>query len=103
LLFAFGNSIRAIVGKTEVTDDLRAISWQAIVVGSIAELLVAVYGGYFGAGIGFMMLGMLAMLGMRDINAMGAIRTSVNTIPETWEWVLKTAQRTKRRLSPPAV
>jgi hypothetical protein len=39
------------------------------------ELLVAVYGGYFGAGIGFIMLGMLAALGMRDIHAMGAIRT----------------------------
>ena len=74
-LFAFGNSIRAIVGKTAVTDDLRDISWQAIVIGSIAELLVAVYGGYFGAGIGFLTLGMLAMLGMRDIHAMGAVRT----------------------------
>jgi len=38
-------------------------------------LLVATYGGYFGAGIGFMTLGMLAALGMRDIHAMGAIRT----------------------------
>lgn len=75
LLFTFGNSIRAIVGKTGVVDDLRDTSWRAIVVGSIAELLVAVYGGYFGAGIGFMTLGMLAMLGMRDIHAMGAIRT----------------------------
>jgi uncharacterized membrane protein YfcA len=42
---------------------------------SIAELLVSIYGGYFGAGIGFMTLAMLAMLGMRDIHAMGAIRT----------------------------
>ncbi|HXB99668.1 MAG TPA: sulfite exporter TauE/SafE family protein [Terriglobales bacterium] len=78
LLFAFGNSIRAIFGKAPVPDfddDLRNTSWQAIVLGSIAELLVAVYGGYFGAGIGFMTLGMLAMLGMRDIHAMGAIRT----------------------------
>jgi uncharacterized membrane protein YfcA len=78
LLFAFGNSIRAIFGKTAVPDfddDLRNTSWQAIMLGSIAELLVAVYGGYFGAGIGFMTLGMLAMLGMRDIHAMGAIRT----------------------------
>jgi uncharacterized protein len=75
LLFAFGNSIRAIAGKTAVIDDLREISWRAIMVSSIAELLVAVYGGYFGAGIGFMTLGMLAMLGMRDIHAMGAIRT----------------------------
>jgi hypothetical protein len=75
LLFAFGNSIRAIAGKTAVIDDLRETSWRAIMVSSIAELLVAVYGGYFGAGIGFMTLGMLAMLGMRDIHAMGAIRT----------------------------
>jgi uncharacterized membrane protein YfcA len=75
LLFAFGNSIRALVGKTAVIDDLRDISGQAIVLGSIAELLVAVYGGYFGAGIGFVTLAMLAMMGMRDIHAMGAIRT----------------------------
>ena len=79
LLFAFGNSIRTMVGKNAVVgnddDDLRDISWPVIVVGSIAELLVAVYGGYFGAGIGFMTLGMLAMMGMRDIHAMGAIRT----------------------------
>jgi uncharacterized protein len=75
LLFAFGNSIRAVAGKTAVVDDLRNLSWQAILMSSIAELLVSVYGGYFGAGIGFMTLAMLAMLGMRDIHAMGAIRT----------------------------
>lgn len=75
LLFAFGNSIRTIVGKAVVADDLRHTSWKAIIVSSFAEFLVAVYGGYFGAGIGFMTLGMLAMLGMRDIHAMGAIRT----------------------------
>jgi uncharacterized protein len=75
LLFAFGNSIRSIAGKTAVVDDLRKISWQAIVVSSVAELLLSVYGGYFGAGIGFVTLAMLSMLGMRDIHAMGAIRT----------------------------
>jgi uncharacterized membrane protein YfcA len=75
LLFAFGNTIRAIAGKTSVMDDLRATSWQAIVISSFVELLVAIYGGYFGAGIGFITLGMLAALGMRDIHAMGAIRT----------------------------
>jgi uncharacterized membrane protein YfcA len=75
LLFAFGNSLRAIVGKSAVVDDLRDISVKAIVLGSIAELLVSIYGGYFGAGIGFMALAMLALMGMRDIHAMGAIRT----------------------------
>ena len=75
LLFAFGNRLRALAGKRAVVDDLGAISWQAITITSILELLVAVYGGYFGAGIGFMTLAMLAALGMRDIHAMGAIRT----------------------------
>jgi uncharacterized membrane protein YfcA len=75
LLFAFGNTIRGIAGKTSVIDDLSATSWRSIIVSSFIELLVAVYGGYFGAGIGFIILGMLAALGMRDINAMGAIRT----------------------------
>src|SRR5271163_4459020 len=49
LLFAFGNSIRSIAGNSGVVDDLRAVSWRAIAVSSFAELLVAVYGGYFGA------------------------------------------------------
>jgi uncharacterized membrane protein YfcA len=75
LLFAFGNSIRSIAGKTAAADDLRDLSWRAILLSSIAELLAGIYGGYFGAGIGFVILGMLAMLGMRDMHAMGAIRT----------------------------
>ena len=75
LLFAFGNQIRAAAGRTAIVDDLHKLSWQAITVSSIVELLVAVYGGYFGAGIGFITLGMLAALGMRDILAMGALRT----------------------------
>ncbi|HSI62794.1 MAG TPA: sulfite exporter TauE/SafE family protein, partial [Candidatus Saccharimonadia bacterium] len=34
---------------------------------------VAVYGGYFGAGIGIMMLATLGLLGLRDINQMNAL------------------------------
>jgi uncharacterized protein len=75
LLFTFGNQIRALAGKSAAVDDLHNISWQAITVTSVLEFLVAIYGGYFGAGIGFITLGMLAALGMRDVNAMGAIRT----------------------------
>ena len=75
LLFAFGNKIRAIAGKSAVSDDLQKVSWRATAVCSVIELILAIYGGYFGAGIGFVMLGMFAALGMRDIHAMGAIRT----------------------------
>lgn len=75
LLFAFGNKIRAVAGRAAIVDDLSHLSWAAITVTSILELLLGVYGGYFGAGIGFVTLGMFAALGMRDILAMGAIRT----------------------------
>ncbi|HVI07752.1 MAG TPA: sulfite exporter TauE/SafE family protein [Candidatus Binatia bacterium] len=74
LLFAFGNRFRALAGNAPM-EDLTQTSWTAIAVSSFVELLVAIYGGYFGAGIGFITLGMLAALGMKDIHAMGAIRT----------------------------
>ena len=75
LLFAFGNQIRALVGKKSAMEDWRVLSWQAIAIASFVELLIGIYGGYFGAGIGFITLAMLAAIGMHDINAMGAIRT----------------------------
>lgn len=36
---------------------------------------VAVYGGYFGAGIGIMMLAGLGLLGLRDLNRMNALKS----------------------------
>ncbi len=75
LLFAFGNQIRALAGKASSVDDLGTLSLQAIVTTSVVMFLVAIYGGYFGAGLGFILMGMLAGLGMREIHAMAAIRT----------------------------
>lgn len=40
----------------------------------IAQFAIAVYGGYFGAGIGFMMLAALTLYGMRDIHAMNGLK-----------------------------
>lgn len=75
LLFAFGNQFRTLAGRSAGAQDWREASWRVIVVASFVELLIGIYGGYFGAGIGFITLGMLAALGMRNVHAMGAIRT----------------------------
>jgi len=75
LMFAFGHRFRALAGKTASDHDLRQTSWQTITFIAGLELLVGIYGGYFGAGIGFITLGMLAALGMRNIHAMNALRT----------------------------
>jgi hypothetical protein len=39
-----------------------------------AQFVIAIYGGYFGAGIGFMMLAALTFYGMRDIHAMNGLK-----------------------------
>ena len=75
LLFAFGHRFRVLAGKAASDRDLRQTNWQTITFISSLELLVGIYGGYFGAGIGFITLGMLAALGMRDVHAMNALRT----------------------------
>jgi len=42
---------------------------------SFAQLVISVYGGYFGGGIGILMLATLAMMGMKDIHVMNALKT----------------------------
>ena len=39
------------------------------------QLAVAVYGGYFGAGIGILMLSSLALMGLGDMHRMNAAKT----------------------------
>jgi uncharacterized protein len=54
---------------------------QALVIAF--QFLVAVYGGYFGAGIGILMLSALGFMGVGDIHRMNAVKTflaaSINT------------------------
>jgi len=48
--------------------------------GFIFQLFVATYGGYFGAGIGILMLGSLSLIGLRDIHKINAIKTLLAAI-----------------------
>jgi len=52
------------------------------------QLAVAVYGGYFGAGIGILMLASLGLLGLADINEMNALKTVlaslINLVASIW-------------------
>ena len=41
----------------------------------VLQFLIAVYGGYFGAGIGILMLSGLAMMGFSDIHSMNSLKT----------------------------
>jgi uncharacterized membrane protein YfcA len=70
VLFAFGKHL-----TTRFSGGLEhEASRAALALASFFELGVAVYGGYFGGGIGIMNLAMLAALGMTDIHAMNALK-----------------------------
>jgi uncharacterized membrane protein YfcA len=70
LLFTFGKHLTGRLSSGITHEASNA----AIAVACVFELLVAVYGGYFGGGIGIMNLAMLAALGMSDIHAMNALK-----------------------------
>jgi uncharacterized protein len=70
LLFAFGKHLTG-----RISAGISHESSNAAVAGaSIFELFVAIYGGYFGGGIGIMNLAMLAAVGMTDMHAMNALK-----------------------------
>ena len=70
LLFAFGKHL---TGRISAGISHEA-SNSAVMGASIFELVVAVYGGYFGGGVGIMNLAMLSALGMTDIHAMNKLK-----------------------------
>lgn len=46
----------------------------------VLQLLVGIYGGYFGAGIGILMLGTLAVLGLGDVHALNASKNLLGAV-----------------------
>ncbi len=71
LLFVFG---KRLAGE-RVSSVGQDATTAAIVGASIFELFVAIYGGYFGGGVGIVNLAMLAAVGMTDIHAMNALKS----------------------------
>jgi len=91
LLFAFGGKItKALRGRKvqrlkdaqepgsdpgPVPDPgLAAVRFHYVVI-ALAQFVIAAYGGYFGGGIGILMLATLGIMGMENIHAMNALKT----------------------------
>lgn len=70
LLFIFGPRITS-RNTSAVTREPNA---KSIVAASAFQFLVAIYGGYFGGGMGFVILAMLTVFGMADIHEMNAFK-----------------------------
>jgi len=76
LLFAFGKPIseRAGVLVRGNPGSHRPLSWTTLGLAIPIQLVIAVYGGFFGGGIGILMLALLTVVGMEDIHAMNAVK-----------------------------
>ncbi len=70
-----GSSEPASAGGVDVEVGLGGRIW-----GFLFQLLVATYGGYFGAGIGILMLASLGVMGLHDIHRMNALKTILGAL-----------------------
>lgn len=71
VLFSFGGPLAKRLQRGEGTP---------LALATVAQLVVSVYGGYFGGGIGIMMLAILSVLGMADIHRMNALKTLLGAL-----------------------
>ncbi len=77
-LFALRDRISRWTGVAAHTEE--HVTTGGKVWGFLFQLFVATYGGYFGAGIGILMLGSLSVMGLRDIHRMNALKAILGTL-----------------------
>ena len=77
LLFTFSPRINQLVRRLEVRRSATADSRRRSIV---LQGLISVYGGFFGGGIGILMLAALALMGLEDIHEMNALKMLLATL-----------------------
>jgi uncharacterized membrane protein YfcA len=65
---------------TDAADAATAVGGGRIALACGLQFLIAVYGGYFGAGIGILMLAMLGGIGLGDIHRLNAVKNVLGTL-----------------------
>jgi len=90
ILFAFSPTINAQLKKRAATRYKEKVegampvpashtSWTALTRTAALQIVIAVYGGYFGGGIGILMLASLGVMGMENIHEMNAVKNLLAT------------------------
>ena len=76
VLFSFGGKVTAWI-KRHHTEGGPSL-WRLVGITAL-QLGVAIYIGYFGAGVGIVMLALLSMMGMENIHSMNGLKTLLAT------------------------
>jgi hypothetical protein len=77
LLFAFGKRLTGKLGQ--VIKRTGPPSWSTMIGLTLVQFLIAIYGGFFGGGMGILMLAMLEMIHLEDIHAMNGLKALLGT------------------------
>jgi uncharacterized protein len=84
ILFLAQGAFRRLAKSERASTGGHPTMWVAVVF----QFAVSVYGGYFGAGIGILMLASLGFLGLGDIHEMNALKnllsSLINLVAATW-------------------
>lgn len=80
LLFAIQPAISRRLGTAHAT---RGVTPRSALPICLLQLAISVYGGYFGAGAGILMLSGLAFMGLSDIHAMNSLKNLLGGIINT--------------------
>lgn len=78
-LFSLQPFVARLVKKKPVSAMVEHTTSQLAIL-AFAQLLVSIYGGYFGAGIGILMLSALAYMGLSDVHQMNALKAILATL-----------------------
>jgi uncharacterized membrane protein YfcA len=80
LVFVSQGAFRRFAGLPDAPGAPPHPHGRAVWIAVAFQFLVAVYGGYFGAGIGILMLASLGFLGLTDIHEMNALKTVLGSL-----------------------
>ncbi len=80
ILFLANNAFRRLVRIEPLAKSSDLLHSRGIALAYVFQFFVALYGGYFGAGIGILMLASLGILGMHDIHEMNALKTVLGAL-----------------------
>lgn len=76
LLFMVQGLVANRVKRSSMASQAAPRVWQAV----CFQFLVSIYGGYFGAGIGILMLAALTFIGLTDIHQMNALKNILGSL-----------------------
>lgn len=76
LLFMIQGFVARMVRRSAAEPKRTPVIWPAI----LFQFLVSIYGGFFGAGIGILMLATLGFIGLSDIHQMNALKNILGSL-----------------------